>query len=304
MPSANILAESNFNVGMDEWDEWMKWEGPPTEYVPSLYNEYSNDHKDNPWPQNVSSKTQLDTFDQMAIDDFSYEFDDSTTVPELDLGMTSPVTPLLPLQRRPFQGYSSLTVAEERELRGIAMPNRKESVVSTAEEDRESSCSPEPTTRSRGKKRKSSTKGDEGDDKDLCQSRKRGHNAIEKRYRTNLNEKICLLRQSIPSLRVLPEGETMNEDDCEKSREAAEKSGKAVILTRAVEYISHLEDCTERLGRETLALKARIAAFEKLATSGSIQMGGVQNSTIPTDETLESIKAGMCPLSDLLLDRA
>lgn len=34
----------------------------------------------------------------------------------------------------------------------------------------------------------------------LCQSRKRGHNAIEKKYRTNLNAKIELLREGVPSI--------------------------------------------------------------------------------------------------------
>lgn len=45
---------------------------------------------------------------------------------------------------------------------------------------------------------------------------------------------------------------------------------KATILTGAIEYISQLESSTKHLGIETVALKARVEAFKKLATSGSI----------------------------------
>jgi len=54
---------------------------------------------------------------------------------------------------------------------------------------------------------------------------------------------------------------------------SAYKSGKAAVLSGAVEYISELENSTKRLGTESAALKARLAAFEKLAMAGSIFSG-------------------------------
>jgi hypothetical protein len=110
---------------------------------------------------------------------------------------------------------------------------------------------------------------------------KQGHNAIEKRYRMNLNNKIAVLRQSIPSLRSVPNG--LTEGDEGAGSVPVYKYGKAAILTGAIEYISQLESSTKHLGIETAARKARVEAFEafeKLATSGSIFSGkGICSST-------------------------
>ncbi len=56
---------------------------------------------------------------------------------------------------------------------------------------------------------------------DMCQSRKGSHNAIEKRYRINLNDKIAALRQSIPTLRGMPNQliEVDEEDRVQDSRQ-------------------------------------------------------------------------------------
>jgi len=42
--------------------------------------------------------------------------------------------------------------------------------------------------------------------------KKTAHNMIEKRYRTNLNDKIAALRDSVPSLRVVSKKGTKGED--------------------------------------------------------------------------------------------
>lgn len=290
-PSANELVENNFNLDMDEWDEWMKWEGPAASDRPESTRQYSTEtssSKASQWTSNININPQIDSnFNRMVLDDAPFMMNDST-VPDLDMELSSPDVPAGPEGRRQYSGYSSLTLDEEQQLRDIAMPSRKRSVVSV-DTERESSYSPEPEARTRTKKRKSISKAVEVDAGELCQSRKRGHNAIEKRYRTNLNEKIVLLRESVPSLRVVTEGAVLDEEECDK--DTSEKYGKAVILTRAVEYITHLEDCTERLGKEAADLKARVAAFEKLAMSGSIQMNGMPTSPAVKIESLESIKA-------------
>lgn len=70
--------------------------------------------------------------------------------------------------------------------------------------------SPEPYTNNNRRKRKSSV-DDDGEDspaetvasKRHPPVKKTAHNMIEKRYRTNLNDKIAALRDSVPSLRVM-----------------------------------------------------------------------------------------------------
>ncbi|PWW78281.1 hypothetical protein C7212DRAFT_296751 [Tuber magnatum] len=112
------------------------------------------------------------------------------------------------------------------------------------------------------------------------QPKKTAHNMIEKRYRTNLNDKIAALRDSVPSLRVMAGTSKLGEDDDEEDLEGltpAHKLNKATVLAKATEYIRHLEKRTKRLQDENDQLKNRLAAFEKLATMGG-SMGGTGQS--------------------------
>jgi hypothetical protein len=173
---------------------------------------------------------------------------------------------------RPLNPYSTLSGSEERRLRDIAMPDYViERMTKKAEGD---SLVPIAIKPKRRVKRKLSTTKEE--QTDLCQHRKQSHNAIEKRYRMNLNDKIDLLRQSLPITQNTPRAS--GEGDEEEARQEAglisdSKSGKAAVLTGAVAYISQLESNTKRLAIETGAMKARLEAFKKLAMSGSIFSG-------------------------------
>jgi len=64
----------------------------------------------------------------------------------------------------------------------------------------------------------------------------RSHSLVEKRYRSNINDKIAELRESVPSLRdsLLSPAES-------RGPAAALKHNKATILTKAIEYIHVLE---------------------------------------------------------------
>jgi len=79
--------------------------------------------------------------------------------------------------------------------------------------------------------------------------RRKTHNAIEKRYRTRLNDKIAELRDRIPSLRHQTtegaEGQHMAHHSAGESN--SPKINKANILEKATEYILHLEACNRRL---------------------------------------------------------
>lgn len=118
--------------------------------------------------------------------------------------------------------------------------------------------------------------------------KKTAHNMIEKRYRTNLNDKIAALRDSVPALRVMvhrieggannhpgsseeADGEdvamAMQDDEDLGGLAPAHKLNKATILSKATEYISHLERKNRNLAKENAALRSRVEGFEMLVMS-------------------------------------
>ncbi|KAJ2469554.1 hypothetical protein GGI02_003370 [Coemansia sp. RSA 2322] len=114
--------------------------------------------------------------------------------------------------------------------------------------------------------------------------RKVAHNAIERRYRNNINDRICDLRNAVPALlHVRPKKRTTGnrdnnavefsdddddggddnpegaEDDTSVSYfdgvAAATKLNKATILGKSTEYIYHLRRSNDQLKRESLYLQ-------------------------------------------------
>lgn len=129
----------------------------------------------------------------------------------------------------PPRALSSLTPALQEKLRNIAMPphlqyNSPKSASSpdsaTGEAKMGILSSPDLAEMSSkaSRKRKSSAdlEDEEEEDEDGNQPiKKTAHNMIEKRYRTNLNDKIAALRDSVPSLRIMSKsarGEDTTED--------------------------------------------------------------------------------------------
>ncbi|KAH6625307.1 hypothetical protein C7974DRAFT_198570 [Boeremia exigua] len=144
-----------------------------------------------------------------------------------------------------------------------------------------SHSSPEPATNL--KKRKSTDDIDDFDDPPSSKKggsqppKKTAHNMIEKRYRTNLNDKIAALRDSVPSLRVMSRPNGTEEDDDPEDLEGltpAHKLNKATVLSKATEYIRHLEKRNKRLTDEVTTLKGRIESYEKMAISGPMTLHG------------------------------
>jgi hypothetical protein len=126
---------------------------------------------------------------------------------------------------------SILTPAQQDKLRSIAMPahlqyhspTSEASPGSTGSDHRGLTAAKSPdgvdaSGRPLNRKRKSSAEVDEEDDDDddgTQPVKKTAHNMIEKRYRTNLNDKIAALRDSVPSLRIMTKsarGEDTTED--------------------------------------------------------------------------------------------
>lgn len=79
--------------------------------------------------------------------------------------------------------------------------------------------------------------------------RRKAHNAIERRYRIRLNEKIAELRDSIPSLRANP-GSPSDGNPKGDLTGSVQRVNKANVLEKATEYIKNLEMCNRRLHAE------------------------------------------------------
>jgi hypothetical protein len=128
----------------------------------------------------------------------------------------------------------SLTPAQQELLRSIAMPEHLQypnsnSSLGHSPESQGSSMGrtgsvSSPDHADHGRKRKSTSEERDEDDDHQDDSgsqrpvKKTAHNMIEKRYRTNLNDKIAALRDSVPSLRVMAKsarGEDGEKEDLE-----------------------------------------------------------------------------------------
>lgn len=150
----------------------------------------------------------------------------------------------------PSLGEAVLTPAAQEQLRRIAMPphlhyespQSSPSPDSASDGKEDGASSPEPTeTRPRARKRNSSALLEDGDvdeeDKPAKRANKtnNSHNMIEKRYRMKLNDQIQLLRESVPSLRIM--SKSARGEDTSGDREElhgltpAHKLNKATVRT-------------------------------------------------------------------------
>lgn len=123
------------------------------------------------------------------------------------------------------------------------------------------------------------SRGVETSDSIVPQTIKRSHTVIEKRYRTNLNQKIAALRESVPSLRI------DSSDPADLGGLApASKLNKATVLSKAMEYIQHLERRNGSLEKENAKLKSLARPMEQAAEIGERPLR--KASEEPKDERL------------------
>jgi hypothetical protein len=105
---------------------------------------------------------------------------------------------------------------------------------------------------------------------------------IEKRYRTNLNDKISALRNSVPSLRaMMNRAEAQGEDALDDGLSSAQKLSKATILSKATEYIRHLERKNDKLSWENAELKDRVSRLETMVLNSVNTFADADNNRFP-----------------------
>jgi len=288
----DIKSEQTFNFGT--FEDWMRWDDPSDAALSPTSEEYFPNFKAEPSSPSMSGlelqgsgygtrgSTMTDDSAVFGEDPMSEEplfqtpgaliSPPMTDLPNREGLYSTPLSWTRPVAgTRQAQQYSgTLTPQEESKLRSIAMPSTQPQYPASPSS---SPSSPDPTG---NRKRKSSVEEEEEDDESpepangRCPPvKKTAHNMIEKRYRTNLNDKIAALRDSVPSLRVISKknsrGEEIQEDL--QGLTPAHKLNKATVLSKATEYIAHLEKRNKYLAKENTSLKARVDAFEILVMS-------------------------------------
>ncbi|KAJ4328195.1 hypothetical protein N0V84_001397 [Fusarium piperis] len=108
---------------------------------------------------------------------------------------------------------------------------------------------------------------DKGKDK-MKPGDRTAHNDIERKYRTNLKDKIAELRNAVPALQSIPEDGI---DEGEGNSQRAPKVSKGTVLTKATEYIQYLERRNKAIMKEHQELARRLQAFEQLLSASARQ---------------------------------
>jgi hypothetical protein len=208
-----------------------------------------------------------------------------STVPNMTLPFGQPAVPAFQFTgapaARPIPAVRSHARGADRgrKSKGKSKAKEKPSLASPTESSPTSSIGhkthlpspdpPSPPKRPSIKRQRPEDDEDEASSAQLPQHRL-AHNVIEKRYRTNLNDKISALRDSIPALRAMCRSSS-DEGDCGaedlEGLAPAQKINKGVVMAKATEYIKHLEKQNNRMEQEILELRTRVANMETMLSS-------------------------------------
>ncbi|KAK4147578.1 uncharacterized protein C8A04DRAFT_34272 [Dichotomopilus funicola] len=103
------------------------------------------------------------------------------------------------------------------------------------------------------------------------------HNNIERKYRTNLKDRILELQNAVPALRVSQDKD--GDDDEETHPGNPPKISKSMVLTKATEYIRDLERRNKDLVEDQRELVRRLQVVEQLLSSVAQQQTAATSST-------------------------
>lgn len=258
-------------------DDWLAWDGrvlsPELEIAPEFE------------PEAVAAQRRLSISPAINPLDLSKAMTDDLEVSfgRGGLADTQPLFQALPQSALPTRQDGAVEpwsrpqpTMPGQEANPTSPTRSRKRKSSSSDDSSRSSGSPPPPSPSRRASMPAPAAGAFGPQK------KTTHNVIEKRYRNNLNDKIAALRDSVPSLRIMArrlEHAAQSSDDAadgaDDDRENEDLSGltpahklnKATILSKATEYISHLERRNKNLSRENAALRDRVEGFEMMVMS-------------------------------------
>jgi hypothetical protein len=212
----------------------MRWDdpsdaalSPESEFAPELETSYLSSTLPMPEPRGAGRPT-MSTNNRDDSVEFSrepiseeplFQSSESQNSPRQELYSTplSWSQPLPGSEPTTAYGRPYLTPQQEARLRDIAMPPSRSR---SAPQYPGSPSSEDLLGADNLRKRKSSVEEDDEEEPPLpspsngqhLPMKKTAHNMIEKRYRTNLNDKIAALRDSVPSLRVMTKKDSRGED--------------------------------------------------------------------------------------------
>lgn len=254
-PDTNPFPQSTDDAGQD-WTQWMRWDD----------NVFSEANKDQPTfdAPLTSPNTSIGPSANISQHDFSPDIKHGLPNFPFDAGRDRSC--MVPNDGAQLQSQPSLSGSPGSSLGAVR--KRK-----TSSDDDRSTISGAVTNG--GKK---------------MPTKKRAHNVVEKRYRANLNDKIAELRDSVPSLRASSKSNnsTLLDDEDGDGVTPASKLNKASVLSKATDYIRHLEIRNRRLEDENTALKNRLRQVDKAAEQTATSAGSVSSPSNYTESGASS----------------
>ncbi|KAJ4398967.1 hypothetical protein N0V85_006147 [Neurospora sp. IMI 360204] len=277
----------NYSPPGDEWFRWAKFERENFECFPESEDCFKPEPYDGPIISNLPPRpittspsinpVELSLQVPTTTQDLNFNFEDINTNSPLFqspvMGVTLPSQHPAPVALIEQQQQQPIELAEDvKRYPSRSNLKRKSSCSSSSDEEEHRPAkriSPSPP-RSSSRSPPTTNKEKSISPPSVTAPKKTAHNMIEKRYRTNLNDKIAALRDSVPSLRIAAmRMESGNYDDECEGEEGdlsglipAPKLNKATILSKATEYINQLERRNRGLETENSALRSRMEGLE------------------------------------------
>lgn len=223
----DIKPEQIFDFG--SFDHWIGWDEPAENALSPTTTNFCPELKMEPTTpnmkyQNCSLTNGREESGGVFVDDqinqplFQTADQPHENLYSTPLSWSPPAVTSNIRNSEPYGLAPALSPRQQSRLIAQAMPSRSRACPSSPS----SASSPEPE-RCNGRKRKSTSYASEDEDEDNHSPqptsngrhppvKKTAHNMIEKRYRTNLNDKIAALRESVPSLRVITKRNSKGEE--------------------------------------------------------------------------------------------